>query len=69
MRMTKKEMISDMIATFEKQLVAFTGRKIRLLVVDYNKADESHLSRPEIKAWATTQAQFMAFKNIKTCMK
>jgi len=49
MRMTKKEMINEMIVTFEKQLTAFTGRKLRLLVVDYNKADESHLSRPEIE--------------------
>jgi hypothetical protein len=47
--MTKKEMINEMIVTFEKQLIAFTGRKIRLLVVDYDKANESTLSRPEIE--------------------
>lgn len=47
--MTKKEMINEMIATFEKQLIAFTGKQIRLLVVDYHKIDESQLSRPEIE--------------------
>jgi hypothetical protein len=47
--MTKKEMITEMVKAFESQLKAFTGRDIRILMVDYHKVDDSALSRPQIE--------------------
>ena len=47
--MTKNQMIQEMVQTFEKQLQAFMGKDIRLLIVTNNKVDDSRLTRSEIE--------------------